>query len=448
MAERLRDLSKVWHVAPSLPRDAWTILGGDALSAMGTGLTLPFLILYLHRVRGFGLGLAGVVVATVALVGLVGNPLSGVLSDRLGARQTVMTGLAVSAFGAIGLALVHNTWEAFASAAGVGLGASLVWPAQDALLASAVAAEQRSAVFAMRFATMNAGLAVGGLVAALLISFTSANTFVLIYFIDAATTIAYLVIMGSAPNLRRLTGGRVAALGSGQGRGGYAKILRDTIFLRVWALTALVVFVGYGQYHAAFPAFVTGVGGLSAGGTSVIFAANTGAVVLTQLVVLRVMAGRRRTRGVMLTCLFWGAAWAVTVLSSGLGAGTARVLGFSVAMVLFAIGETFLSPTLTAMVNDLAREGLSGHYNSASTLAWTMGFILGPAIGGFALGAGRGRELFMALIGLLAIAALAALRLERHLSPAANLVGSDRTRERVAPVRTDGELFGHMSTLR
>src|SRR5262249_39370950 len=38
-------------LVPALPRQAWTVLGGDFASAVGSGLTLPFLFVYAHHVR-------------------------------------------------------------------------------------------------------------------------------------------------------------------------------------------------------------------------------------------------------------------------------------------------------------------------------------------------------------------------------------------------------------
>jgi MFS family permease len=98
------------------------------------------------------------------------------------------------------------------------------------------------------------------------------------------------------------------------------------------------------------------------------------------------------------------------------------VAGFALAMVIFAVGETLLAPTLPAIVNDLAAEELRGRYNGLSTLAWTVGFMVGPVIAGFSLGAGHASALFGGLVGACGLAALAARRLERHLPAAANVV--------------------------
>lgn len=53
-------------LVPALPRPAWMVLAGDFVSAIGSGLTLPFLFLYAHRVRDLPDGMAGLMVAMAA----------------------------------------------------------------------------------------------------------------------------------------------------------------------------------------------------------------------------------------------------------------------------------------------------------------------------------------------------------------------------------------------
>src|SRR5438552_12417058 len=98
---------------PALPSRAWVVLGGDALSAVGSGLTLPFLFVYLSRVRHIHPDLAGLAVATIAVAAFVGNPLSGWLADRHGARETLIAGLVLAAAGSVLIARTHHAAEAF-----------------------------------------------------------------------------------------------------------------------------------------------------------------------------------------------------------------------------------------------------------------------------------------------------------------------------------------------
>src|SRR5579884_217698 len=153
-------------LVPRLPRAAWIVLGGDLLSAIGTGLTMPFFVVYLHRVRGIDVAVAGLALATLALASFAGNVIGGALADRAGARRALMLGLAASAAGSAWIAFVTSSAAAFGAAAVLGLGNSIAWPALDALLATAVDERQRSEVFAVRHATLNLGMGVGAVLAA------------------------------------------------------------------------------------------------------------------------------------------------------------------------------------------------------------------------------------------------------------------------------------------
>ena len=55
------------ELVPALPRPAWIVLGGGFTSAVGSGLTLPFLFIYAHQIRHLTDPAAGLVVATFAL---------------------------------------------------------------------------------------------------------------------------------------------------------------------------------------------------------------------------------------------------------------------------------------------------------------------------------------------------------------------------------------------
>ena len=66
----------------------------------------------------------------------------------------------------------------------------------------------------------------------------------------------------------------------------------------------------------------------------------------------------------------------------------------------------------------------AGSYNGLGTLAWTTGFIVGPAISGAALSLGWATGLFTALIPACGFVALLALRLGHRLSAAIDTIPS------------------------
>jgi MFS family permease len=399
-------------------------------------MTLPFLIIYLHDARGISLGVAGAAVATVALAGFAGNPVGGSLADRIGAKATVIGGLVVAGVGSVALTAVHVAWQAFPASALVGFGLAIVWPAQDALLAVLVRPAQRPAVFSIRHGTMNAGLAVGGLAAAVIVRDTSASRFVLLFILDGLTFFAFIPVLLLLGPVTTSAAGDGADADAGP-RVGIGAVLRDPVFRRVWVLTALFVAVGYGQFNSTFPAFAARPGGIHAGAIGLVFAANTLAVVGLQLVTLRVMRGRRRTTAMALTCMCWAGAWALTVVAGAVGAGGWAVALFAAAAVVFALGETFLTPSLVPIVNDLAPDDLRGRYNGLSVLAWTTGFAVGPIVGGVALGAGLEGGFFAVVAGCCIALALASVGLARHLPEGANLIADEEEDDPAVAVAVD-----------
>src|SRR5437588_2453030 len=120
-----RTLARVFAVwRTGLPRPVLVLHGGNALNYFGTGLILPFEIIYLHTVRGFSTATAGLVLATVMGTAAVVTLPSGALLDRFRAKHILIAGNLVNAFGYGGLAFVHRPWQGFACSAigGAGFG--------------------------------------------------------------------------------------------------------------------------------------------------------------------------------------------------------------------------------------------------------------------------------------------------------------------------------------
>ena len=404
---------------PVLPRAAWVVLGGDFVSAIGSGMTLPFLFIYAHQVRGLSYGTAGLVVSVIALASLLGNPAGGAAADRWTPRRALMAGLVVAAAGSAALALARTAVALFGAASLFGLGVAVIWPAQDALLASLAGPAARSAVFSVRHACLNARLGLGALGAATAVSVARPDTFVAVYLADAASFLAFVPVLARLGSPARQAGSPDPARPE---RTRYREVLRDKAFLRAWALTALIVTASFGQFQSSFAGYATRPGGIGTHGLSVAFAANMATVAGGQLFVLRWLGGHRRTTGAALAAVTWAATWAVVVIGGHLGGGAAAEIAFAAAMVIFALGESLFSPALPAIINDLAPPGGAGRYNGLGTLAFTTGFLLGPASGGLALGAGQGTGLFAAMLLACVLAAAAALRLGRHLPPGVNQI--------------------------
>src|SRR6516164_4434428 len=80
----------VWRTGPSGP--VVVLQAGTAVNYFGTGLIVPFQIIYLHQARGFSTATAGLVLAAVMGTAAVVTPLSGALLDRFRAKPILITG--------------------------------------------------------------------------------------------------------------------------------------------------------------------------------------------------------------------------------------------------------------------------------------------------------------------------------------------------------------------
>jgi MFS family permease len=145
-----------------------------------------------------------------------------------------------------------------------------------------------------------------------------------------------------------------------------------------------------------------------------------------QFAVLRVLRGRRRTTAIVAAVVTIACAWCVAIAAAHAGGGTAAIVGFAVAMVVLALAETLLSPSLAPIVNDLAPDRLRGRYNGVSVLAYTTGFTIGPVLAGVGLTIGDGTDYFALLAVACGVTALGAVALRRRLPAAIDVIDDGR----------------------
>jgi MFS family permease len=410
-------------VPPGLDPLVKRLFVGIAFSALGSGLTMPFLYVYLAEVRGIATATVGLLFAFMGLLGFIGSPIGGTLIDRVGPRPVMIVGLTAEAIGVGSLAFVQNAWHALAVAAFITLGTVGLYPAATAMLTRLVPEERREKVYGFQFMLMNAGLGVGGVISAFLVRVEDPTTFERLYLFDALSYVAYIAVVLSLP---RGTG----AMSKDEAREeigpqpGWSTVLKDKTLMRVVLISIVVITFGYAQFEAGFAAYTVGEAGIPAHMLGWAFGANTAAIVLGQLVALRFIQGRRRSRMLALCAATWSVSWLVIALSDAVDGWVA--IAFVVGgLGLFGLGETLWAPLAPAIVNDLATEELRGRYNALQGMTWTVAMIIGPALAGLLIGNGLAHVWVACTVGGTAVAAVLLLRLRRHLTPEQDGVRAD-----------------------
>ncbi len=255
-------------------------------------------------------------------------------------------GLVLQAIGMGLFPLVRSPWEAFVLIAIEGAGSAGFWPSQSTLIAHLTPPDRRHAAYAQQRVTMNLGIGLGGLVGGLIASGSSAQSFTVLFVVDAATFLAYVVVLAfihdDAPHDQHVDAQQAS----------YRAVLRDRVFIGLWTLNFLFVTAGYSLFNLV-PPFAHDQAGLNEHQIGALFFINTIVIVIAQLPISRAIEGRRRMRALALMPMLWIVSWLLLDLAGWRLDGTAAFALMAVALAIFGIGECFHGPAHQALVAEI-----------------------------------------------------------------------------------------------
>ena len=390
---------------PNLSREVYVLEAGALLNSFGNGVVIPFLLIYLHNVRGIPFGLAGLAAAVQSTAALASGFVAGTLSDRIGPKRVLLGALVVMTVAFALMPLVHQAWHAFAVYTLWGLGSGAFWPSQSALLADLTPAPRRAQAYALQRVAMNVGVALGGAVAGLIASVAHPFTFTVLFLIDCATFLAYLAVVVRV---------HAPARHAERPVGSWRSVARHRTFAAFTVLNALFMAAAMALMVELLPAFAKNVTHVNEREVGIMFALGSVAIVVLQLPVVKLAEGRRRMRGLALMGMLWALALMTVWAAGSWTRATAAFAILCAATVVFSIGECLHGAIHAPLSVDLAPPHLVGRYVALASISWQVGWIVGPAGGGFLL---QHRPLLLwpiaAAVNL--VAASAALALERRL---------------------------------
>ncbi|MER7400772.1 MFS transporter [Streptomyces sp. NPDC000151] len=391
---------------------------GNALSAFGNGFTVPYLYVYVAKVRDLGASTAGIVLAMLAAAALVVLPFTGRAIDRRGPLPVAVVGTFAAALGSLGLGLSDNEPMVIASTVALGAGIAVIQPALATMIVWCSTTVTRSRAFATQFFMNNLGLGIGGLIGGLLVDEHDPASFVRLFAIEA---VMFLVLGAAVATVRLPKVPKVEDEVPVEARaeGAWRALLADRRMMWLCALGFVLFFACYGQFESGLAAYATEVTRIQPSTLGIALAANTAAIVLAQFVVLKLVERRRRSRVIAVVGLIWTVAWVAAGLSGLVHGAQALATGLLISTyMLFGVGESMLSPTISPLVADLAPSRLIGQYNSVFALVKQLALAVGPAVGALMVGHGASAAyIVMLILCALGVSALA-LRLGRMLTAA------------------------------
>lgn len=378
----------------SIPVIGWTIIFGMFFLRLAGSMSMPFLAIYLTEVKGVSPGVTGAIIGTSALVGVFSSFIGGYLSDKYGRNQIMILGIAISAIVYYGFATLDTIFAFFILNALVGIGRSFYDPASRAILSEITEPENRLLIYNLRYASINAGVAIGPLVGIYLGSGESVQVF----FITAVVNTIFGVVLYI--QLRNHKEEIVK-----QNRVSMKEVFNILLVDRVF-LIAIVGFIfssiGFSQLSTTFPQYFANSSKFEDGVHlfSYMLTLNAVTVLVLQYPLTRIGKNYSPLISIMLGGL--------TVSMGVFGIGLANSVWMIIASVIvYTMGEVLMFSMTDVFIDELAPDNLKATYFGAMGFN-RIGASIGPWIGGSLLSYfGYERELIV--FGILACITLCSL---------------------------------------
>jgi MFS family permease len=345
----------------ALPRATWILFAGTFINRFGQ-FVMPFLAIYMSR-RGFTPAQAGLAVSAYGAGHIVAAMLGGHLADRIGRRNTIVLSMFASTIVMLAMSQARTMTSIIALAFLAASAAELYRPAASALLGDLVPPEQRIAAFGMYRFAINLGFAVGPATA----GFLANRSFFYVFAGDAATSFVFgLVALFALPH-----GLRSHQKDESPGEG-LRVALRDRAFMYFLGATFCLAFIDF-QLHSTIPLHVMSIG-YTPSTYGLLLSINGVMIVLFELVLT---AWTQRLPAQPLIALGFG----LNALGVALMGFVTPIPALAMSVVVWTFGEMIFAPVSGAYVSGLAPERYRGRYMGLWHLMFSMGMLLGPAIG-------------------------------------------------------------------
>ncbi|MHB8575485.1 MAG: MFS transporter [Dehalococcoidia bacterium] len=216
---------------------------GQLVSNFGDTLHYIALIVLVFRLTGHGLGVAGLVVAEILPVLLLG-PIAGVIIDRFSRKTVLISADLLRALLALSLVWPQGTWHAYLVAAGLSAGSTFFNPAVQAVIPALTTEDQRLAANSVSWSTAQLVQIVAAALAGGVIAWLGTGP---AFAVNAATFVISAMLIGSlriSPHAGQLEADTKQGLGSyfGAAKAGLAFARGDRFVSRLLTVQALAAF--------------------------------------------------------------------------------------------------------------------------------------------------------------------------------------------------------------
>lgn len=353
-----------------LPREFWWLWTSTLVNRLGAFVS-TFMALYLTLDRGYSATYAGLVASLYGLGGVVSSIGSGVLTDRIGRRPTLLIAQSSTAASVALLGFMHDPVAIAAVACLVGAASNASRPAVQAMMADIVRPEDRVRAFSLNYWAINLGFAVSSMAAGFIAEVSYRAGFLLEAGMTAVcAVVVFLRLPESRPTVAATSvDGKEPAVGLGT-------VLRDGRFMSVVGLSFLVALV-FQQGSVGLPVAM-GEAGFTPADYGTAIAVNGFLIVVLQIPVTRLIEHRDAKRLLVVSSILAGYGFGLTAFAGSVGV-------FALTVCVWTLGEMINAPTQTGLVVRLSPVQGRGRYQGMYTLSWAVAALVAPLMSGFVI---------------------------------------------------------------
>ncbi|KQL54932.1 MULTISPECIES: MDR family MFS transporter [Heyndrickxia] len=375
----------------------WVLLFGTFISRAGFFMSIPFLGIYLHEIKGYDNSITGAILGISFFISTFSSFLGGAWSDRFGRFPVIIVSMLLWSMMFIGFVFASEIWQFFLLNALSGFCRSLFEPTARALLVDVTPTDKRIDVFNTRYFAINIGGAIGPLVGLSLGSSKNPQMFfitAIIFFICGLLLIISKTKFTFSEN--NISHSEKFTLKSSM------RIIASDKVFKFFLIGNIFTTGAYAQLDTTLSQYL---GTENVGVYSFLFAANAIAILILQFPIVKIMKKYQP-----LTALKLGS-FLFALGISGFGFSNSMIL-LVLSVVFFTVGEILCFIIGDVLISDIAPKHLRGAYFGASGLQF-FGQSAGAWLGGMLLsilGINNGILIF----GILSILTLSAYPFFQH----------------------------------
>jgi MFS family permease len=241
------------------------------------------------------------------------------------------------------------------------------------MMVDIVPERDRLRAYTLNYWAINVGFAC----AAVLAGLAARANYLLLFIVDAATTlITASIVFAKVRETRPVRAARTAGLRSTPDLAGpgLRAVFADRVFVTFVGLNLLLALL-FMQHLATLP-IAMGQDGLSPTTYGSVIALNGVLIVGGQLFVPRLIGGRNRSRVLALAAV-------ITGLGFGLTAVANHALLYALTVLIWTMGEMLNSPSNSTLIAELSPAELRGRYQGVYSLSWSVAAFGAPILGGY-----------------------------------------------------------------